>query len=173
MSASEADETIERLARLFLDHPAWMAAAGRLTPAATSTVYFSQRPGEAWRLEQREGRTLLLPGAASDPDFVFRFTPLSVGRLEAVRGGIGDFAVALFELILEDDPDVRVGFRIAAGFGRLTRRGYVKLLAAAGPRVLVFGARHGVYTLRGLRRFVADLVSRGPEPWEADEGGRR
>lgn len=160
------DESVKRLARLFLEHPAWVAAARHLDRGATSTVYFSHLPGEPWRLDQSEGDTRLLPGAATDPDFVFRFTPAAVEVLEGVEGGIGAFAVALFGLILEDDPERRVGFRIAADFARLVRRGYVRLLLAAGPRVAAFGAIHGIFHLGALRRFVADLRARDPEEWE-------
>ena len=164
------DPAIERLAALFLDHPAWIAAARHLTARATSTVYFSHRPGEPWRLEQSDGRTRLLPGAAPDPDFSFRFTPAAIEQLEAVEGGVGDFAVELFTLMLEEDPERHVDFRIAANFGRLATRGYVKLLVAAGPGVLVFGARHGVGSLGALRRFVSQLRSRGVEDWEIADG---
>lgn len=160
------DETVERLARLFLEHPAWVAAARHLSRSATSTVYFSHRPGEPFRLDQSDGQTCLLPGAAADPDFVFRFTPASVEVLEEGEGGIGEFAVALFALILEDDPTQRVGFRISADFLRLARRGYVRLLLAAGPRVMAFGAAHGIRHLAALRRFVADLRTREPKEWE-------
>lgn len=160
------DETVERLARLFLEHPAWVAAARHLSRSATSTVYFSHRPGEPFRLDQGDGHTRLLPGAATDPDFVFRYTPASVEALERVEGGIGAFAVALFGLILEDDPARRVGFRIVAGFVRLVRRGYVRLLLIAGPRVAAFGATHGIFHLGGLRRLVAELRARDPEEWE-------
>jgi hypothetical protein len=170
VAADPSDPSIDRLAHLFRAHPAWTAAARRLEPEATSTVYFRHRPGEAWRLEQREGVTRLLPGAAADPDFVFRFAEGSIARLEAVHGGIGDFAVELFTLITEDDPEVRVGFRIAAGFPRLVRRGYLGLLLAAGPRVVAFGASHGIRTLGALRRFVAQLRNRGPESWEQGDG---
>jgi hypothetical protein len=44
----------------------------------------------------------------------------------------------------------------------------VKLLLAAGPRVLAFGAAHGVRTLGALRRLVSDFRARGPADWEAD-----
>lgn len=163
---SAGDEHAERLARLFREHPAWISAARHLRADATSDVYFSHRAKQPWRLEQRDGVTRLLPGRAPDPDLVLRFTPASIERLEAVEGGIGPFAVALFELIVEGE----VGLRIAAGFDRLARRGYVRLLLAAGPLVLVFGARHGVRSLGALRRFVAALRSREPADWEAGPG---
>jgi hypothetical protein len=163
------DETIDRLAKLFVDHPAWVSAARHLSASATSSVYFSHQPGQAWRLEQHEGRTVLLAGKAPDPDFVFRFTPASVERLEAIEGGVGEFAVTLFTLILEDDERLHVSLRIVAGFARLVLRGYVKLLVATGPEVLAFGAKHGIITIGALSRFVGELRSRGPEEWERSD----
>jgi hypothetical protein len=162
------DEWIERLARLYREHPAWKSAARRLVASATSTVYFSHRAGEPWHLEQRDGQTRLLPGASTDPDFVFRFTPNAIERLEEVTGGIGDFAVELFTLITEAEFDAGVGLRIVASFPRLLRRGYVGLLLAAGPRVVAFGAAHGIRTVGALRRFVAQLRDSGPAEWESE-----
>ncbi len=167
MPSPAPDAAIERLATLFREHEAWIAAARQLDAQSSSGVYFSHRPGEAWRLVFRDGGARLEPGAAADPDLVFRFTPASVERLSGVPGGMGEFAVTLFELMLEDDAELRVGFRIVAGFGRLTWRGYVRLLLAAGPKVLAFGASHGVGSLGALRRFVAQLRANGPAEWES------
>jgi hypothetical protein len=169
MRSGAGDATTERLAQLFAEHPAWRAAARRLSRDATSTVYFSQRPGEAWRLERRGQASRLLAGAASDPDLVFRFTPAAVERLAAVSGGVGDFAVALFELLTSPDPEARVDLRVAAGFARLVRRGYLGVLAAGGPQVLAFGASHGIRSLTALRRFVSQRRSSGPQDWEERE----
>jgi len=168
--AFREDESVRRLARMFLENPAWADAARRIESDATSTVFFSHRPGEPWRLERHRGRTLLLPGAAPDPDFVFRFTPASIERLCAADGGIGHFAVALFGLIVEQSPRLRLGFRIAAPFPRLVRRGYLRLLAVAGLRVLAFGAARGVRSPADLRRLVERVRQREPEAWELEAG---
>jgi hypothetical protein len=166
------DVHVERLAALFREHPTWVRAARKLGADATSSVYFSHRPGQVWHLVPRGGVTHLLPGPAADPDFVFRFSPAAVECLEQVRGDIGDFAVALFERVLEENPERRVDLRIAAPFGRLVRRGYLGLLLAAGPRVLAFGAAHGVRSRGALRRFVAVLRSEVPTDWESGGGSR-
>jgi hypothetical protein len=158
----QSDEWTERLAHLFREHPAWRSAARSMTDDATSTVYFSQRPGEPWRLERRDGETFLLRGAAEDPDFVFRFSPRAIDALDATDGAVGDFAVALFSLIEEDE----IQLRIVAGFGRLARRGYLKLLWLGGLPVLRFGARRGIHSVAGLRRLVAQLRRTRPADWE-------
>lgn len=166
-----ADPHVERLARLFREHPAWREAARHVSDESTSRVLFRHRPGERWHLARHAGESLLLPGDAADPDFVFRFAPAAIERLAAADGSIGAFAVTLFELIASDQAEARVDFRIAAPFARLVQRGYVRLLLAAGWRVVAFGARRGVRTLEDLRRLVARLQAGGSEPWESDAGG--
>jgi hypothetical protein len=162
----QGDEWTDRLSRLFLAHPAWVEIARRLRQDASSSVYFSHREREPWRLVRCDDETHLIPGADPDPDFVFRFTPESIEALESVEGGVGDFAVTLFSLVV----DGAVELRIVAGFPRLMTRGYLRLLLAAGPPVLVFGARHGIRTIGALRRFVAQLRERGPAEWEQPAG---
>ena len=166
MPKGSSNEYISRLSRLFLEHPIWIEAASRISPAATSTVFFSHTPGRAWHLENREGEILLIPGAAEDPDFVFRFTPAAIQRLETVDQKMDDFAVELFRLMLEETVDQGVGIRIVASFSRLLRRGYVRLLLSAGPGVLAFGAAHGILSLRSLRQLVSSSRSPVPREWE-------
>jgi hypothetical protein len=169
MPEGSSDDYIARLAHLFLEHPIWIEAANRISADATSTIFFSHNPGQAWHLENREGEILLLPCAAEDPDFVFRFTPAAVQRLEDVERGMDDFAVELFRLMFEESIDEGVGIRIVAGFPRLLQRGYVRLLLSAGPGVLVFGTARGVFTLRGLRRLVTSTRSTELMEWEKSE----
>jgi len=164
------DPCIDRLATLFLEHPAWTEAARHLDQNAESAVFFSHRPGEPWQLVRRRGKTLLRSGRPADPDFVFRFTPFSADRLCAVKGDVGDFAVELFSLMLEVDPEKRVGFRICASFPRLAARGYVTLLLSAGPKLIRFGVAHGVATLSELRRLVQSLRKQAPQAFEAQSG---
>ena len=174
MSSPAADDPhVERLAWLFREHPAWQAAARRVSDESTSRVLFTHRPGERWHLAREQGESRLRPGDVGDPDFVFRFTPEAIERLAGVEGSVGAFAVELFGLIAGDDPRARVDLRIAAPFQRLVRRGYVGLLLASGWRVVAFGASHGVRTLGQLRRLVERLATRGPEPWEGEGGGDR
>jgi hypothetical protein len=165
-SARSCDEHVDRLADLFLEHPAWLAAARRIREGASSKVFFSHRAGEPWQLVRRGEQSLLLSGPARDPDFAFLFTPVAIERLAAVQGGVADFAVELFSLILETDEELRIGFRIIAPFPRLARRGYLGLLITGGPKILAFGATHGIRTLGALRRFVAQMRARKPESWE-------
>lgn len=167
-SPEPGDPSIARLRSLFREHPAWVQAARHTADGASSKVFFSHRPGEAWHLVRVGGESLLRPGPATSPDFAFRFTPAAIDRLASVEGDVGDFAVALFSLILEKDERLRIGFRAIASFPRLVRRGYLRLLLSAGPRVVGFGARHGVSGLGELRRMLAQLRARPPEAWELE-----
>lgn len=170
MNDRPSDDIVDRLARLFLEHPIWIEASQYISDEATSTVFFSHRPGQAWHLKNQAGQILLLPGITEDPDFVFRFTPAAVKRLESVDKGMDDFAVELFRLMLEKSMDEGVAFRIVADFARLLRRGYVRLLLSAGPGVLAFGAALGILNLSGLRKLVSSSRSREPMSWEKSEG---
>jgi hypothetical protein len=162
------DATIERLARLFRTHPAWCEAARMVDQRSTSNVFFTHRPGEPWHLERCDDETLLLPGAASDPDFVFRFAPGAIERLESAGSRIGDFAAELVTRMMSEDAETRVDLRIAVSFPRLLRRGYVRLLLAAGPRLRAIGAARGISGVQSLARLVARMRKPMGEPWEAD-----
>lgn len=163
---SEQDPAIEQLARLFREHPAWRRAAAHLSENATSNVYFTHRAGETWHLRRTDDGSELWAGAAREPDFVLRFTPRSIDCLAAAGSTIGEFAVELFTRVVDESPETHVDLRIVADFSQLRRRGYAKLLLAGGPSVLAFGARHGISSLRGLRRFVTQLQKRAPADWE-------
>jgi hypothetical protein len=165
------DLWIERLVRMFSEHPAWREAARLLDPRVTSTVFFRHRPGEPWHLERRGDETLLLPGAASDPDFAFRFTPAAIDRLASVQGTAGDFATELFALVYSNDPELRVNIRVAVGFARLLRRGYVRLLLAAGPRAAAIGFAHGETGMSSLQHLVSSLRRLDRAHWEKSAPG--
>jgi len=159
-SRAEPDAIVRRLAALFRSHPAWTRAAALLSEQACSNVRFRHRPGEVWHLARVAGATRLEPGALRDADLELGFPPGAIERLEATGGGIGDFAVALFELAVERDPALRVDLRILAPFSRLVRRGYLHLLVAGGPAVFAWGAANGVGTLGELRRWIARVRKR-------------
>jgi hypothetical protein len=162
------DAHVAALADLYRRHPAWRAAAAYLADESTSAVWFAHRRGEPWHLERGGGESWLRPGRTPDPDFVFRFTPASIHELAGAGSAVGDFAVCLFELMVDPDEERRVAFRIAAPFSRLARRGYVRLLLESGPRVAAFAARHGITGLRSLHRLVRAV--RHAEPFEWEEG---
>lgn len=169
LDKTDGDPWIDRLARLFLEHPAWQEVARGIDRRATSTVFFTHRPGQPWHLERRRGETHLLPGAARDPDFVFRFPPGAIARLDALHDGPGDFAAELFELMLSEDPETHVDLRVVAPFTRLLLRGYVRLLLTVGSRVAAMRRSHGIVGVKGVQRLVALARKSRPEAWETEE----
>src|SRR6185295_19151167 len=56
-----------------------------------------------------------------------------------------------------DDLTVRVSIRITTGFARLLRRGYVRLLLAAGPRARAIAAANGVEGMSSIQHLVATM----------------
>ncbi len=160
------DEHVAALARLYREHPAWRQAAARLSDHSTSAVWFRHRPGEPWHLVREGGETRLRPGRPPDPDFVFLFAPASIHELAAAGREVGEFAVRLFELMIDPDEERQIGFRITAPFARLARRGYVRLLLGSGPRVAAFAASHGVRGVVSLRNLVRGLARAEPFDWE-------
>ena len=154
------------LARLYRERPAWRAAAAGIQEGSRCAVWFSQRPGEPWHLVREAGETRLRPGGVERPDLVFRFTPASIWELARAGEDIGEFAVRLFELMIDPDVERHIGFRIAAPFSRLLRGGYVRVLLDAGPRVATFAAGHGVTDLASLRDLVRSLIHTTPFDWE-------
>lgn len=163
------DPHVRRLAELFRSHPAWCAAARRLSADAESKVFFRHLPGQAWRLAREGDVSRLERGSARDPDLAFCFPPAAIEALASTQGGVADFALALFRLMLESDPERRVALRVIAPFPRLLRRGYVDLLVRSGPRLLWFGATHGVRSVAQLRRLVDAVRRAAPEDWEREE----
>lgn len=165
-NSEKLDETVESLTKLFRKHPAWREAARHISSDSVSNVYFTHLPGEAWHLERSEQGSELIRGAVRDPDFVFRFSPASVETLQSVEGGLGAFALALFALIEDSDPEGRVEIRVAASFSTLMEHGFLTLLLTAGPKVAAFGLRHGVIGPRSLAKFVGRARATEPFEWE-------
>jgi len=155
-----------RLAWRFREHHVWVGAMGRIKPGTTSAVYFSHRPGDPWHVIAVDDVVCLRHGPAPDPDFAFCFTHEAIDALASVEGGIGDVAVRLFDLILEGE----VGFRIIASFWRLIRHGHLRLVLEGGPKVVAYGAQHGIRTLGQLAAFVRQIRSSTPMPCEQGGG---
>jgi hypothetical protein len=160
------DPHVHKLRSLFRSHPAWLEAARSVREGSTSRVLFSHVPGE-YQLVRRGAESVLLEGAAADPDFVFRFTPKAIDRLAAIASDdVADFAIVLFDCIVSDDPDSQVGLRVVASLPRLMVRGYVGLLFGGGPKLLSYGASRGVRNIGDLRKFLKQARASDPR-WEA------
>jgi hypothetical protein len=165
-----ADPWVERLTRV-VEHPVWRGVGRLLDPRMSSTVSFTHRPGESWRLERRGDRTVLLPGAAPDPDFLLRFTPAAVDRLAALHGSAGDFVAELLALASASDPELRIDIQVAVRFARLLSRGYVRLLLAAAPHMRAIGFAHGESGVSSLQQLATAMRRLDAEDAEAGASG--
>jgi hypothetical protein len=159
------DPTVEKLRSLFLNHPAWLKAAEPIKDGASSRVLFAHLPSE-YQLLRQDGQSLLLEGPAVEPDFAFYFPKKAIDRLCAVQGTEqADFAIALFDCVVSEDPDEQVGLRILAGLGQIFWKGYLTMLLRGGPRVLAYGARRGLHSVADLRKFLKHTRASHPR-WE-------
>ena len=161
-----ADPYVRALARLFRDDPVWGDAMRSVAVGAGSNVYFTHLPDAPWHFIKTAEGVRVRPGRVAEPDFVFRFTPAAIVALTGVKGGADAVAVTLFDLMLDPDPARHIDFRVVAPFTRLAQHGHVRLLLASGPKVLAYGATHGVYTLGQLRALVRTMRRHTPAPWE-------
>jgi len=67
-TGNSSDPWIHCLLQLFREHPAWRQTARFIDRRATNNIFFAHWPGQARHLERLGNDTLLLPGAAPDPD---------------------------------------------------------------------------------------------------------
>lgn len=159
------DAHVEKLRTLLATHPAWLSTAKTIRDGSSSRVYFSHLPGE-FHMLRKDGQSLLLDEPVLDPDFAFRFTPKAIDCLSAVKGSEqADFAIAFFDCVVSDDPELQVGLRVTAGFTRLVWRGYVTMLLRGGPRLLAYGATRGIHSVSDLRKFMRQTRASDPR-WE-------
>jgi hypothetical protein len=161
------------LAEHFRVHPVWVDAAAGLAEGVESAVRFTHLEGE-WRLVRRGGESVLEPGRAERPDFLFRFGPGAIERLCAARGDMAEIAIVLFRLMALAEPEAGIRFRIVSSWTQLVRRGYLGLLLRAGPKLLGFAAELGVRGLRDLVRLVPRLRRGGDDAlgaWMRSRGG--
>lgn len=164
--APDGDAYVLALGRLFRDNPVWARAMGCIAIGVASNVYFTHLPQQAWRFVKAAEGVDLVPGRADAPDFVFRFTPGAVVALASAAGSADAVAVTLFDLMLDPDSARHVDFRIVASYATLVRHGHVRLLVTSGPKVLAYGAAHGIRTPGQLRELVRNLRRRAPADWE-------
>lgn len=156
------DPYVDQLRRMFLTHPAWIKAGKYISDSSASRVVFTHLPGD-YQLERKGGQAFVVEGVADDPDFAFRFTPKSIEKLAAVPGDdIGDFAVALFECVLSEDPEMQVGLRVLGGYTRLLFRGYVTLFFKGGPKLLAFAGSRGIHNVNDLRKLIKQASGDDP-----------
>jgi hypothetical protein len=134
------------LARFFECSEAARLAAGCLREGAEAAIAFAELPGD-WRFAATAGGAYVFEaGTAQDPDFELR---LSRGAVAAIcahpEADLGDLGVSFFEHIVARDPDRKIHVKVRSGLVKLTRRGWLGVLARGGSKVA------GWMVTKGLR----------------------
>ncbi len=143
------------LARFVLTSPAARRAAGLLREGAEVAVTYTDVASE-WRFYLNAATPAIEPGKAQDPDFELRLAPGAVRSICAMADAdLGELGIAFFEHIVSRDPDTKIRVYPHSGLIKLTRRGWLGLLARGGPKVAMWMARKG---LRGSGDVVAALA---------------
>ncbi len=92
-----------------------------------------------------------------DPDFELYLSATAVtaitGRTDA---DVGEIGIVFFEHIAAREPARKVGVKIHSGIVKLTRRGWLGVLALGGPKLVMWMAGKG---LRGPGA-IANALSR-------------
>jgi hypothetical protein len=132
------------LARFVLVSPAARKAASLLREGAEVAVAFTDVAGE-WRFCVNAGNPAIESGKAQDPDFELYLTAGAVRSICSMPDAdLGELGIAFFEHIVSRDPDHKIRVRPYSGLIKLTRRGWLSLLARGGPKLAIWMARKGL-----------------------------
>jgi hypothetical protein len=143
------------LARFLLGSTAAQTAASLLRDGAEVAVTFTDVAGE-WRFYSDAAKPAMEPGKAQDPDFELRLAPGAVRSICSMPdANIGELGIAFFEHVVSREPDYRIRVQLHSGLIKLTRRGWLGLLARGGPNLAGWMAKKG---FRGSSAVVAALA---------------
>lgn len=144
-TASQCESTDAALARFLMGNPGARKAASSLKAGAEVGIAFSNLDGD-WRVCLDEGGQLAFEaGKAVDPDFSLRVPPGAVGALLGNGDSdLGELGISFFELIVAHEQDRKIHVTVHSGLVKLTRRGWLGVLASGGPKVMVWMAKKGL-----------------------------
>jgi hypothetical protein len=134
----------ELLTRFFETSSAARKAAAPLKKAAEVGVTFTDVPGE-WRFVVQDGRPRLLKERAQDPDFILTMSPGAVKDIASKPDNdVGELGILFFQHMIASEPQDKVRVKLHSGLIKLTMRGYLGVLAAGGPKVIMWMAHKGL-----------------------------
>jgi len=150
-------DTVAILASFLLINSGVQTVARSLTPGAEVAISFTDRPGD-WRLYPNEaGQAVFEPTKASDPDFELSIPPAAIWAIcSGTEADVGELGVAFFEQIVAREQHLRIQVKVRSGVIKLTRRGWLGVLAKGGPKVAMWMTKNG---LRG-RGAIATALER-------------
>jgi hypothetical protein len=157
-NAPPADQTPSAaLAAFIATNPGAQRASATLKCGAEVAIRFVDQPGD-WRLHVVEsGKACFEQAKATDPDFELYMPAAAVFAITArTDADVGELGVAFFEHIVAKEPVRQIGVKVHSGVVKLTRRGWLGVLALGGPKVVLWLAGKG---LRGPGS-IANALSR-------------
>jgi hypothetical protein len=142
MHHERADAT---LMNFLLNSSGARLAASSLRTGAEVGITFTNIAGD-WRIFSNDaGGIGFEPGKAVDPDFELRIPPRAVNSIcSRLDADVGDLGVAFFEHIRAREPDLKIDATVHSGLLKLTRRGWLGVIARGGSKVVVWMAQKGL-----------------------------
>jgi hypothetical protein len=133
------------LKHFLLNSSAARLAAASLRSGAEVGITFSHIAGD-WRIFANDaGEIAFEPGRAVDPDFDLRIPPRAVDSIcSRLDADVGDLGIAFFEHIKAWEPDLKINATVHSGLLKLTRRGWLGVIARGGSKVVVWMAQKGL-----------------------------
>ena len=130
------------LARYFDTAPAARRAVRPLAEGARVALELDEGPAG---FAMVGGAARLTAGRPADPDFTLAIPAAAVARIEAQgRVDVAEAGLALFRLVLEQDPALRVGVSVQAPLHRLVAHGWLGVVALGGAKVALWLLRRGL-----------------------------
>jgi hypothetical protein len=135
-------------------------AASSLRPGAEVGLTFTNIAGD-WRIFSNEaGGISFESGKAVDPDFELHIPPRAVSSIcSRVDADVGDLGVAFFEHIRAREPGLKIDATVHSGLLKLTRRGWLGVIARGGSKVVVWMAQKGLRGPGAIATAIARLKS--------------
>lgn len=133
------------LSRFLLKSPAARLAAASLRSGAEVAITFTDLPGD-WRIFSNDaGEIAFDPVKAADPDFELRIPPRAVASICAQPDAdVGDLGITFFELIKAREQELKIHVTVHSGLIKLTRRGWLGVVAKGGSKVMGWMAQKGL-----------------------------
>lgn len=133
------------LSKFLLSSPGAKIAAASLRSGAEVAITFTDLPGD-WHIgTDAAGEIAFEPGKAADPDFELRIPPRAVASIcSRVDADVGELGIAFFELIKSKEQELKIHVTIHSGLVKLTRRGWLGVVAKGGSKVVSWMAQKGL-----------------------------
>ncbi len=96
-----------------------------------------------------------------DAQLSFSISPKAIHRLADFKSNdIGENGVEFFRIMTSSDPEMSISAKLHVGFLGLTRIGVFGILALGGKGVMLYLARHGLGSLKEIRKIISNMKSK-------------